>query len=425
MASDAAIEVPAALDEAEEVAEKQPHKLERKWTFWYDNQSKPKQGAAWGSSLRNVYTFDTVEEFWWFLENLDMEVKAPSNEPVSSSNFLTKCENVSNGPDYDPLVPSITTRLEPITPEELLGHLLAHEARLQHHSHTSLLSNEVSANYTAKQHFAQRGSRGLNRGGRYQYRGRGGRGNRSARGPSLGNNETGSTTRIVCQQSSSSQPPRQSNLPSILGPPPTPLNPSPLSSPAQSSSTQSSSMHVTQPPALSMVTRSRTGSTRPRQFTDGTIRWPPPKAFFCDKSDVPESSQATWNWRFYTSWPGSEMVSCRRKPLYAVLKEFCSSIVAGCKWKQRTKCSEEILAVTFCRHWSHKGLSKLILKNGSDSGTYDTGGRFASKMERVILYVLARDRDGFLSKEAIRRCFEGILFEYYARMQVEAEDKMK
>ena len=43
-----------------------PHRLERKWTFWFDNQSKPKQGAAWGSALRKVYTFDTVEEFWWY-----------------------------------------------------------------------------------------------------------------------------------------------------------------------------------------------------------------------------------------------------------------------------------------------------------------------------------------------------------------------
>ncbi|RWW10648.1 hypothetical protein GW17_00025797 [Ensete ventricosum] len=43
-----------------------PHRLERKWTFWFDNQSKPKQGAAWGTALRKVYTFDTVEEFWWY-----------------------------------------------------------------------------------------------------------------------------------------------------------------------------------------------------------------------------------------------------------------------------------------------------------------------------------------------------------------------
>jgi translation initiation factor 4E len=41
----------------------QPHKLERKWTFWFDNQSK--QGAAWGTCLRKVYSFDTVEDFWW------------------------------------------------------------------------------------------------------------------------------------------------------------------------------------------------------------------------------------------------------------------------------------------------------------------------------------------------------------------------
>lgn len=49
----------------EAVDGKQPHRLERKWTFWFDNQSKPKQGAAWGSSLRKGYTFETVEEFWW------------------------------------------------------------------------------------------------------------------------------------------------------------------------------------------------------------------------------------------------------------------------------------------------------------------------------------------------------------------------
>ena len=72
MASEAALEVNdpvAAAVPAEEAvtgAEKQPHKLERKWTFWFDNQSKPTQGAAWGTSIRKVYTFDTVEEFWWY-----------------------------------------------------------------------------------------------------------------------------------------------------------------------------------------------------------------------------------------------------------------------------------------------------------------------------------------------------------------------
>lgn len=55
-----ATEVPPVS--AAETVEKQPHKLERKWTFWFDNQSK--QGAAWGSCLRKAYTFETVEEFW-------------------------------------------------------------------------------------------------------------------------------------------------------------------------------------------------------------------------------------------------------------------------------------------------------------------------------------------------------------------------
>ena len=46
---------------------KGPHKLHRQWTFWYDIQSKPKPGAAWGTSLKKAYTFDTVEEFWRYV----------------------------------------------------------------------------------------------------------------------------------------------------------------------------------------------------------------------------------------------------------------------------------------------------------------------------------------------------------------------
>ena len=61
----------AAEVRATETTEKQPaHKLERKWSFWFDNQSKPKQGAAWGASLRKAYTFDTVQDFWGFVSLL-------------------------------------------------------------------------------------------------------------------------------------------------------------------------------------------------------------------------------------------------------------------------------------------------------------------------------------------------------------------
>ncbi|KAK9146209.1 hypothetical protein Sjap_006112 [Stephania japonica] len=63
-----------------EVSETQiPHRLERKWTFWFDNQSNPKPGAAWGTSLRQMYTFDTVEEFWCLYDQIFRPSKLTAN----------------------------------------------------------------------------------------------------------------------------------------------------------------------------------------------------------------------------------------------------------------------------------------------------------------------------------------------------------
>lgn len=48
-------------------AETKKHPLEHSWTFWFDNPNGKQKQATWGSSLRPVYTFHTVEEFWWYV----------------------------------------------------------------------------------------------------------------------------------------------------------------------------------------------------------------------------------------------------------------------------------------------------------------------------------------------------------------------
>ncbi|GAB2227510.1 hypothetical protein Droror1_Dr00009332 [Drosera rotundifolia] len=76
-ASRADVSTDEVLAAAESV--KALHRLERKWAFWFDNQSKQKQGAAWGNSLRKVYTFDTIEEFWCLHDQIFKPSKLTGN----------------------------------------------------------------------------------------------------------------------------------------------------------------------------------------------------------------------------------------------------------------------------------------------------------------------------------------------------------
>jgi len=46
------------------------HPLEHSWTFWFDNPNGKSKQATWGSSLRPVYTFNTVEDFWCVFNNI-------------------------------------------------------------------------------------------------------------------------------------------------------------------------------------------------------------------------------------------------------------------------------------------------------------------------------------------------------------------
>ena len=40
------------------------HCFQNSWTFWFDNPSSKSNQVIWGSSLRSLYTFATIEEFW-------------------------------------------------------------------------------------------------------------------------------------------------------------------------------------------------------------------------------------------------------------------------------------------------------------------------------------------------------------------------
>lgn len=42
------------------------HSLEHAWTLWFDNPSAKQKQATWGSSIRPIYTFSSVEDFWRF-----------------------------------------------------------------------------------------------------------------------------------------------------------------------------------------------------------------------------------------------------------------------------------------------------------------------------------------------------------------------
>ncbi|KAI0492526.1 hypothetical protein KFK09_026799 [Dendrobium nobile] len=58
----------------------QKHELEHSWTFWFDNPSGKSKQETWGSSIRPIYTFSTVEDFWGLYNN----IQPPSKLPVGA-----------------------------------------------------------------------------------------------------------------------------------------------------------------------------------------------------------------------------------------------------------------------------------------------------------------------------------------------------
>lgn len=41
------------------------HSLEHRWTLWFDNPQTKQTTNKYGQTLKPVYTFESVEDFWW------------------------------------------------------------------------------------------------------------------------------------------------------------------------------------------------------------------------------------------------------------------------------------------------------------------------------------------------------------------------
>jgi hypothetical protein len=127
-------------------------------------------------------------------------IKAMSDNLATVEQHLNHFESVyylliGLGSKYDPYFTSITTRFDPLSLNELYGHLLTHEMRIEHH-----ISFNEPALPTA--HFYARApmprGRGSSFGGRSSYRGKGPPSNGHGRGFYFPQ-DPASPSRPICQ----------------------------------------------------------------------------------------------------------------------------------------------------------------------------------------------------------------------------------
>jgi len=58
------------------------HPLHHRWTLWYDNPGKKTSQDKWAENLKQVVTFETVEDFWRLFNNI-----RPASKLISGSNY--------------------------------------------------------------------------------------------------------------------------------------------------------------------------------------------------------------------------------------------------------------------------------------------------------------------------------------------------
>ncbi|TDH73021.1 uncharacterized protein CCR75_003098 [Bremia lactucae] len=62
------------------------HPLQNRWVLWYDNPKKRHSTDSWEENLKNVYTFNTVEDFWCLYNN----ILVPTKLSIGSNYHLFK-----------------------------------------------------------------------------------------------------------------------------------------------------------------------------------------------------------------------------------------------------------------------------------------------------------------------------------------------
>ncbi|KAI7905170.1 translation initiation factor eIF 4e-like domain-containing protein [Cokeromyces recurvatus] len=58
------------------------HPLQNTWTFWFDNPGKKANVQSWADNLKEIVSFDTVEDFWSTMNNV-----AKVNHLALNSNY--------------------------------------------------------------------------------------------------------------------------------------------------------------------------------------------------------------------------------------------------------------------------------------------------------------------------------------------------
>ncbi|KAJ3038342.1 hypothetical protein HDV00_000763 [Rhizophlyctis rosea] len=74
------------------------HPLENRWTMWFDNPGKKTNQANWAQNLKNLITFDSVEDFWGIYNNVQKasQLAAGSNYHLFKEGVRPEWEDPTN-----------------------------------------------------------------------------------------------------------------------------------------------------------------------------------------------------------------------------------------------------------------------------------------------------------------------------------------